>query len=119
MAAVPSPDKTGEIRSASSGSGQHALTSNTAIVIGGASGDLAKKKVSHQPDPATSATSVLHHSCPAARGSREGPDRSGMTHPHQQRPPVPSPRAGGPRDGQSARTPGQTRQHKLQPRVLN
>lgn len=46
MAAVPSSEKTGEIRSASSGSGQHALTTNTAIVIGGASGDLAKKKVS-------------------------------------------------------------------------
>lgn len=46
MAAVPNPDKTGEIRSASAGSGQHALTSNTSIVIGGASGDLAKKKAS-------------------------------------------------------------------------
>ncbi|KWU42850.1 glucose-6-phosphate dehydrogenase [Rhodotorula sp. JG-1b] len=44
MAAVPSSEKTGEIRSASSGSDQHALTTNTAIVIGGASGDLAKKK---------------------------------------------------------------------------
>lgn len=45
MAAVPSSEKTGEIRSASSG-GLHALTTNTCIVIGGASGDLAKKKVS-------------------------------------------------------------------------
>ncbi|POY69981.1 putative Glucose-6-phosphate dehydrogenase (NADP(+)) [Rhodotorula taiwanensis] len=43
MAAVPSSEKTGEIRSASSG-GLHALTTNTCIVIGGASGDLAKKK---------------------------------------------------------------------------
>ena len=89
MAAVPSSEKTGEIRSASSGSDQHALTTNTAIVIGGASGDLAKKKVSNPLPWALSSTSIADRKLsagararklwePATRRDRFGHDASAL-----------------------------------------
>lgn len=81
MAAVPSSEKTGEIRSASSGSGQHALTTNTAIVIAGASGDLAKKKVSSRFLDLYRATSIAVRNHARERWERRWDDRSGMTHP--------------------------------------
>lgn len=72
MAAVPNPDKTGEIRSASAGSGQHALTSNTSIVIGGASGDLAKKKASRRALGSTRGLWTAAQTAWAALGARTG-----------------------------------------------
>lgn len=43
--ASANPDKTGDVPSAG-GSSTHQLSNNTVIVVAGASGDLAKKKVS-------------------------------------------------------------------------
>lgn len=44
--AAASPSKTGEISgTASGGESAHALKASTTIVVAGASGDLAKKKV--------------------------------------------------------------------------
>ena len=45
--ASANPEKTGDVPSAG-GSSTHQLSNNTVIVVAGASGDLAKKKVSSQ-----------------------------------------------------------------------
>jgi glucose-6-phosphate 1-dehydrogenase len=48
--AIPNPETTGDVPSAGGG-GTNALTNNTVIVVAGASGDLAKKKVSPEKCP--------------------------------------------------------------------